>query len=137
MISHEDLHDLMQTRRSVRRFRPDAPPRAVIEAILASAVTAPSASNKQPWRFIVVERGETLAGMAASVRSAIDRIAAAIEPAFEASFRAYGDYFTRFEHAPVVIVPIFRPLTILSNLTERASARTTAAGSSRWSATRG
>lgn len=117
MISHEDLHDLMQTRRSVRRFRPDAPPRAVIEAILASAVTAPSASNKQPWRFIVVERRETIAGMAASVRSAIDRIAAAIEPAFEASFRAYGDYFTRFEHAPVVIVPIFRPLTILSNLT--------------------
>jgi nitroreductase len=117
MMSHEDLHDLMRARRSVRRFRRDVPPRALIESILASAVTAPSASNKQPWRFVVVENRETIAGMAGAVRSAIDRIAAAVEPAFEASFRAYGDYFTRFEHAPVVIVPIFRPLTILSNLT--------------------
>jgi nitroreductase len=54
--------------------------------------------------------------MAAAVRGAIDRIAEAIEPDFEESFRAYGDYFTRFEHAPVVIVPLCRPLTILSNL---------------------
>jgi nitroreductase len=117
MISHQELHELMQARRSVRRFRPDLPARSLIEAVLASAVTAPSASNKQPWRFIVVENRATIAAMAASVRSAIDRIAAAVEPAFEASFRAYGDYFTRFELAPVVIAPICRPLTMLSNLT--------------------
>jgi nitroreductase len=117
MISHQDLHELMRARRSVRRFRADAPPRSLIASILASAVTAPSASNKQPWRFVVVERRATIAVMAASVRAAVDRIAAAIEPDFEAAFRAYGDYFTRFEHAPVVIVPIFRPLTMLSHLT--------------------
>lgn len=118
MMSYDDLHDLMRTRRSVRRFRPDAPPRATIEAILVSAVTAPSASNKQPWRFFIVQNRDTIGRMAAAVRQAIDRIALAVEPAFEPSFRAYGDYFTRFEHAPVVIVPIYRPLTILSNLTD-------------------
>jgi nitroreductase len=117
MISHAELHDVMSARRSVRRFRTEIPPRALIESILASAVTAPSASNKQPWRFIVVENRDTIARMAAAVRSAIDRIALAVERDFEPSFRAYGDYFTRFEHAPVVIVPTFRPLTILSNLT--------------------
>jgi nitroreductase len=55
--------------------------------------------------------------MAAAVRTAVERIAGAVEPAFEPSFRAYGDYFTRFDHAPVVIVAAHRALTILSNLT--------------------
>ena len=117
MMSHEALHGLMGARRSVRRFRPELPDKAVIESVLASAVTAPSASNKQPWRFLVVKNRETIAGLAAAVRAAVDRVALAVEPEFEPSFRAYGDYFTRFEHAPLVIVPIYRPLTILSNLT--------------------
>ena len=117
MISHEDLHDLMRTRRSVRRFRPDLPERAVIESILASAVTAPSASNKQPWRFLVVENRDVIGRMAAAVREAVDRIAVAVEPEFEAAFRSYGDYFTRFELAPLVIVALSQPLTLLTTLT--------------------
>jgi len=117
MMSHEALHGLMAARRSVRRFRSDVPDRAVIESVLASAVTAPSASNKQPWRFLVVKNRDTIARLADAVRVGVDRVALAVEPEFEPSFRAYGDYFTRFEHAPLVIVPIYRPLTILSNLT--------------------
>ena len=117
MISHEDLHDLMRTRRSVRRFRPDLPERAVIESILASAVTAPSASNKQPWRFLVVENRDLIGRMAAAVREAVDRIAVAVEAEFEAAFRSYGDYFTRFELAPLVIVALSQPLTLLTTLT--------------------
>jgi nitroreductase len=89
----------------------------LIESVLASAVTAPSASNKQPWRFFIVRNREVIARMAAAVRDAVDRIARAVEPGAETAFRAYGDYFTRFEDAPVVIVPIYRPLTMLSNLT--------------------
>ena len=117
MITHGELHELMASRRSVRRFRPEAPSREAIERIIQSAVTAPSASNRQPWRFVVVSRRETIDTMAAAVQSAVDRIALAIEPEFEASFRAYGDYFRRFDRAPVVIVPLFRAITTLSNLT--------------------
>ena len=106
MISHDALHELMRTRRSVRRYRADPPDRASIEAVLASAITAPSASNKQPWRFLVVRNRETIARMASAVRDAVTRIAVAVEPDAEASFRAYGDYFTRFEQAPIVIVPM-------------------------------
>lgn len=113
----------MRTRRSVRRFRPDMPPREVIDALLASAVTAPSASNKQPWRFLVVQNRELIERMAAAVREAVDRIALSIDHAFEDSFRAYGDYFTRFEHAPLVITPLYRPLTVLSNLVGSRIAR--------------
>src|SRR5215211_4893260 len=49
-----DLHNFLQTRRSVRRFKPDPIPDSVIETILSTAAYAPSAHNRQPWRFVVV-----------------------------------------------------------------------------------
>jgi nitroreductase len=116
MVTPAELYELLSTRRSVRRFKPEAPPREAIESLLASAVTAPSASNKQPWRFLIVQNREQIDAMAAAVRAAVERIARAIDPAFEEAFRAYGDYFTRFENAPLTIVPLFRPLTVLSNM---------------------
>lgn len=116
MVSPAELYELLSTRRSVRRFKPEAPPRELIESLIASAVTAPSASNKQPWRFLIVQNRERIDAMAAAVRAAVERIASVIDPSFEEAFRAYGDYFTRFENAPLTIVPLFRALTVLSNM---------------------
>ncbi|MBV6451227.1 MAG: Coenzyme F420:L-glutamate ligase [Anaerolineales bacterium] len=49
-----DLHTFLRTRRSVRRFKADRVPDSVIQTILATATFAPSAHNRQPWRFVVV-----------------------------------------------------------------------------------
>lgn len=108
--------ELLQSRRTIRKFRPEIPPRAVLEQLIAAAVTAPSASNKQPWRFVILTEPGLKARMAQAVRAAVARVAAQIDPAWEEAFRAYGDYFTRFENAPVVIVPLYRPLTLLSSM---------------------
>jgi nitroreductase len=43
------------TRRSVRAFRPDVIPDDVWTDLLKAMQQAPSASNRQPWRFIVVD----------------------------------------------------------------------------------
>jgi len=110
------LIELMQSRRNIRKFQPQVPERSVIEALLAAAVTAPSASNKQPWRFLVVANPEVKATMAAKVKAAVERVALHIDSQFNSAFRAYGDYFTRFDTAPVVIVALYRPLTLLSNM---------------------
>lgn len=107
---------LMQSRRSIRKFRSEMPERALIEKLIEAAVTAPSASNKQPWRFFVVTNRDLKARMAQAVQAAVDCVAGHIDPQFESAFRAYGDYFTRFENAPVVIVPLYRPLTLLSTM---------------------
>jgi F420 biosynthesis protein FbiB-like protein len=48
------LHNFLRTRRSVRRFKPDPVPDSVIQEILTTATFAPSAHNRQPWRFCVV-----------------------------------------------------------------------------------
>lgn len=116
-MTGNELLDLLRERRSVRRFRKAIPPRELIERILESAITAPSSSNKQPWRFLVVYREDLRARLAAAVRAARDRLAAHIDPQYEPAFREYSDYFTCFEDAPVVIVPLFRGLPLLSQMT--------------------
>jgi iodotyrosine deiodinase len=44
----------MRTRRSIRSFAPDPVPRECIELAIATAHTAPSGANRQPWHFVAV-----------------------------------------------------------------------------------
>jgi len=44
----------LRTRRSIRRFKTDPVADSVIQNILATATFAPSAHNRQPWRFVVI-----------------------------------------------------------------------------------
>lgn len=48
---------LAEQRRSVRAYQPDPVPDELLQTVLEAGRLAPSACNKQPWRFIVV-RGE-------------------------------------------------------------------------------
>lgn len=43
------------SRRSLRRYQPDPIPNDLIEQLLTAAVWAPSAHNRQPWRFAVLK----------------------------------------------------------------------------------
>lgn len=54
-----DVFDAIRKRRSVRAYKPDPVPKAVIREILEIAGQAPSAMNTQPWEFAVVT-GEPL-----------------------------------------------------------------------------
>lgn len=47
--------ELMNLRRTVREFSARAVPFELIEAAIATAGTAPSGANMQPWRFVVVK----------------------------------------------------------------------------------
>jgi nitroreductase len=115
------LEDAIRLRRSIRHYAADKPAREAIERLLEMAVCAPSASNKQPWRFFVVDERAAIERMARAVEAAVERIASHIEPRFGDAFRAYGDYFVRFREAPVVIVAAFRELVVLSNLVDAAT----------------
>lgn len=48
------FHDAMQSRRSLRFFSDHPVPRALMETLIATASTAPSGANKQPWTFCLV-----------------------------------------------------------------------------------
>ncbi len=53
-----DLYKVLQDRRSVRKYLPDAVPAEKLERILEAARIAPSWSNLQCWKFIVVREPE-------------------------------------------------------------------------------
>ena len=53
-----DFLELAEKRRSVRAYKPEAVPEPMLQHVLDAGRLAPSACNKQPWRFIVV-RSET------------------------------------------------------------------------------
>jgi len=104
-----DLDEAIRGRRSVRKYKVDAPiPREDIEAIIEAGCWAPSSTNIQPWRFIVVEDRETIASIAKAV---YDKFQAVSKEALRkgekrlAAFcrflRSYGSFFT---DAPLVIV---------------------------------
>lgn len=53
------LEKLMEERKSVRKYEPGVKiPRETITHILQQATTAPSSSNLQPWRFLVIDDQE-------------------------------------------------------------------------------
>ncbi len=46
--------EVVLERRSIRGYKPDAVPKALIEEVIAIAMRAPSTFNVQPWNFYVV-----------------------------------------------------------------------------------
>ncbi|WP_085340709.1 nitroreductase [Aquidulcibacter paucihalophilus] len=54
-----DYDQVILGRRSIRGYKPDPVPKALIEEILALAMRAPSSMNTQPWNFYVLT-GEPL-----------------------------------------------------------------------------
>jgi nitroreductase len=50
-----DFYDAVQKRLSVRSYKPDPIPEAVLNRIIETGRLAPSAKNYQPWKFIIVK----------------------------------------------------------------------------------
>ena len=104
-----DLDEAIRGRRSVRKYKVDAPiSREDIEAIIEAGCWAPSSTNIQPWRFIVVTDRETIASMAKAVYDRFQdlskvalRLGEKRLAAFSRFLRSYGSFFT---DAPLVIV---------------------------------
>lgn len=53
-MAEDEMISFIRSRRSVRRFKPEAVPGEVLESILETALWSPSAHNRQPWRFVVL-----------------------------------------------------------------------------------
>jgi nitroreductase len=59
-----DILAAIKTLRSVRQYRDEPIPQAVIERIVEAGRWAGSAKNTQPWQFVIVRRRELLAQLA-------------------------------------------------------------------------
>jgi iodotyrosine deiodinase len=67
----EEFHASMRQRRTVRDYSPEPVARAVIEHAIATAGTAPSGANLQPWHFVAIGTGD--AGLRRRIREEAER----------------------------------------------------------------
>jgi nitroreductase len=122
MTSRDEPVDLLTgiaTTRAIRRYRDDAVPDDVLAQILFAATRAPSGSNRQPFRFVVLRDGpnaveaKRLIGEGArriwgGKREAdgYDRGSGAHENTPKARMaRTMQHYVDHFEDAPVLVLP--------------------------------
>ena len=96
--------EAIETRRAIRRFQDKPVSRGQVESLLQTACRAPSAHNRQPWRFAVLTRSVDKERLTRAMgdrlrqdRTADGDPAAAIEQDVARSF-------ARITGAPVVIV---------------------------------
>jgi len=54
LITAQQANEFIRTRRSVRRFQPQRISEQTVRRILETATWAPSAHNRQPWRFAIL-----------------------------------------------------------------------------------
>jgi nitroreductase len=64
--------DAIAARRSIRKFKDTPIPEEILQTILSAGIQAPSACNRQPWRFVIVQ-GEKRAEMIRIMRVGIAR----------------------------------------------------------------
>ena len=96
-----DAYDAIARRTSVRAFKTERVPRAVIERLLAAAVRAPNHKLTEPWRFAV------LTGAAASRFAELKRAhraARLADPATPEAARAIDKTFREAALTPAFVV---------------------------------
>ena len=90
-------------RRSIRRYRDDPVPRDVIHQILQAAIWSPSAHNRQPWRFAVIETPEQKDHLARSMGARLRRDLEADNVPEDVIAKDVNRSYDRLTSAPVLI----------------------------------
>jgi coenzyme F420-0:L-glutamate ligase/coenzyme F420-1:gamma-L-glutamate ligase len=97
--------ELARTRRSIRRYLPEPVAAPLIETLLEAASWAPSAHNRQPWRFCVVQSAQVKAGLAGHMAEAWRRDLASDGADLLEIERRVAISQARLSGAPVLIAP--------------------------------
>lgn len=113
--TYEDFKNIARGRRSIRRFLPEPVPEEDLLAMLECARWAPSDTNQQPWRFVVITNQEMIARCEALCWESIARHqATAMErgrPDVAKKLKIFGRYAAAFAGAPALILLVGEPYT--------------------------
>ena len=112
MAATNDIYEVMQTQRAVRRWTAEPVPDDVIERIIRAATWAPSGSNMQPWGFVVIRDAARRKLVADAIRESFAGFADRLpdpdtieDPTQRRMIRGAMNLFANFAAAPVLIIP--------------------------------
>jgi nitroreductase len=121
MTTGPDMLEWLRSRRSVRTFSTEPVARDVVVRILEAAITAPSSTNRQPWRFAVVRAPAMRQAVVDAVARRTAEMKAIIARSHHAEdFGNYGDFFHEpLAAAQVIVIPQYREYPdLIANLIE-------------------
>jgi nitroreductase len=105
-----ELIEVIKKRRSIRKFKSDEIPKEDIYDIIQAATLAPSAHNKQMWRFVAISNKEVLKEMNGAIVKEIEEISSWPEvKEADTKIKGMRVYSTFFVKAPLVIVILVKP----------------------------
>jgi coenzyme F420-0:L-glutamate ligase / coenzyme F420-1:gamma-L-glutamate ligase len=104
MSQHEALLQALHERRSLRRYQAVPVPHDIIEVVLEAGLWAPSAHNRQPWRFVVLTTFDAKDGLARAMGARLRRDLEADHVPEAIISKDVTRSYERLTLAPVVIV---------------------------------
>jgi nitroreductase len=109
-MNAQEALNFFLSRRSQRAFTEQPISREVLSNLLLAATSAPSASNRQPWRFAVVTFQNLRTQIAQAVQQRAQEMKDIISRGHHAQdFGAYGDFFHEpLFSATAIVVPQYR-----------------------------
>jgi coenzyme F420-0:L-glutamate ligase/coenzyme F420-1:gamma-L-glutamate ligase len=118
-VNGPEMLEWMRTRRSVRTFADRPIEKDVLERVLEAATTAPSSSNRQPWKWSVITAPSIKSAIVAAIEQRATEIKAIIARGHHAEdYGSYGDFFYEpLRDAAAIVVPQYRPYPdLIANL---------------------
>jgi len=105
-----DFFEVIRRRRSIRQFTAHPVKEEDLRAMLEAARLAPSATNEQPWRFIVIRDRDFIKGLQEMVSALLQgHLEAATDEGRREHIKAMRYYASSFGGAPVVIAVLTSP----------------------------
>jgi nitroreductase len=110
-----EFNEVVKKRRSVRAFNSEPVPKEIVLELLETANMAPSATNSQPWSFLVLEKNDLEAlfliteeafneRFGAMPRDEVDKKLSRLSIPDEDKFKGLSRFYKTLGGAPVVIV---------------------------------
>jgi coenzyme F420-0:L-glutamate ligase/coenzyme F420-1:gamma-L-glutamate ligase len=104
MTGEVDFWEVLEERRSIRKFTSEPVPEDFVDLILRAGVGAPNARHRQSWRFVVLNSSDKIDRLADTLNeNFIKDMLAAGKPAEEVDQKA-AERKARICGAPVVVV---------------------------------
>jgi len=119
-----ELAEIIKSRRSIRKFTDADVPDEIIQKLAEAARWAPSPTNRQGTEIIVIRNRDLKDKMAEVVKQSINELETKVpnEDALQ-TLRDYGNYFTFFKEAPVVLVITYRPKQSITGILTGSSGK--------------
>ena len=100
----QDTLEFIRERRSIRRYDSRPVAAELVDQLLGAAIWAPSAHNRQPWRFVIISEAATKHQLATAMGEQLRRDLAADDLPADFIERDAGRSYARLTAAPLLIL---------------------------------